>query len=160
MEFTVTQSIVITREMLEKSLEAKEELNFLVESSIPGYYVKQDNFLLKNLEILSENDIQRCQTALDRVISKLTQELRDMETEIWASSTASRYENILFAESFPAFISGRDPSIKFVPVPFFSEEHNSIMFHLISPDGGSYVSNAEKYNCFEDDTISEKHYKS
>ncbi|CAD7079347.1 unnamed protein product [Hermetia illucens] len=107
MEFTVTQSIVITKEMLEKSLEAKEELEHLVESSIPGYYVKQDRFLLKNLEILSESDIQRSKTALDRIISKLTQELCDMETEIWESSTASRHGNILFAESFPAFILGR-----------------------------------------------------
>ncbi|CAD7083354.1 unnamed protein product [Hermetia illucens] len=156
MEFTVTQSIVITKEMLEKCLEAKEELENLVECSIPGYYVKQDKFFLKNLEILSENDIQRCKTALDRVISKLTKELCDMETEIWETSTTSRYGDILFAESFPAFIPGRDPSIKFVPVPFFSKEHNSIMFHLVSPDGGSYVSNAEKYNCCDVGTISEK----
>ncbi|CAD7083328.1 unnamed protein product [Hermetia illucens] len=156
MEFTVTQSIVITRERLEKCLEAKEELGNLVKSSIPGYYVKQDKFLFKNLQILSETDIQRYKAALDRAINKLTQELSDMETQIWESSTSSRYANILFAESFPAFISGRDPSIKFVPVPFFSKEHNSIMFHLVSPDGGSYVSNAEKYNCFEGGTISEK----
>ncbi|CAD7082648.1 unnamed protein product [Hermetia illucens] len=50
MKFTVTQSIVITKEKLEKSLEAKEELENLVESSIPGYYIKQDKFLLKNRE--------------------------------------------------------------------------------------------------------------
>ncbi|CAD7089779.1 unnamed protein product [Hermetia illucens] len=142
--------------MLKKSLEAKEELENLVESSIPGYYIKQDKFLLRNLEILSETDIQRCKTALDRVMSKLTQELCDMETEIWESSTVSRYGNILFAEFFPAFISGRDYSIKFVPAPFFSKEHNSIMFHLISSHGGSYVSNSGKYNCSEVDTILEK----
>ncbi|CAD7076906.1 unnamed protein product [Hermetia illucens] len=54
-------------------------------------------------------------------------------------------------DSLPIFelpVTDNGDKKDFVPVPFFSGEHNTVMFHLISVDGKHYVDNATKDSCF------------
>lgn len=150
MELTPLDKISTIKGKLEKCLQEKEELlQNLVESSIPGYYVKQDKFLLKNIEILSEEDIQRRETELDRLINKLEHDLSELETDIWQCYPQFGRVSTLSSGWLPIMSSETDPSIEFIPVPFFSKERNTIMFHLISPDGKCYISNAGKDGCIK-----------
>ncbi|CAD7077746.1 unnamed protein product [Hermetia illucens] len=150
MELTPLDKISTIKGKLEKCLQEKEELlQNLVESSIPGYYAKQDKFLLKNIEILSEEDIQRRGTELDRLINKLEHDLSELETDIWQCYPQFGRVSTLSSGWLPIVSSETDPSIEFIPVPFFSKERNTIMFHLISPDGKCYISNAGKDGCIK-----------
>ncbi|CAD7077748.1 unnamed protein product [Hermetia illucens] len=150
MELTPLDKISTIKGKLEKCLQEKEQLlQNLVKSSIPGYYVKQDKFLLKNIEILSEEDIQRRGTELDRLINKLEHDLRELETDIWQCYPQFGRVSTLSSGWLPIMSSETDPSIEFIPVPFFSKERDTIMFHLISPDGKCYISNAGKDGCIK-----------
>ncbi|CAD7077744.1 unnamed protein product [Hermetia illucens] len=146
------RNIATTKEMLQTCFEAKKHLENLVESAIPGYYVVRDDFLMKNLAILSEGDVRRLEAQLDNKINKLQHDLLEMETEI-RKLEDSKYTASSSPGWLPVFTSEIYPTMKFIPVPFFSKEHNSIMFHLISSDGGCYVSNGGKNNGFKTEAL-------
>ncbi|CAD7077713.1 unnamed protein product [Hermetia illucens] len=165
MEFSLTGNSVLswnnnsrrnmatTKEMLQNFFEAKKQLKNLVESAIPGYYVVRDDFLMKNLAILSEGDVRRLDAQLDNEIDKLQQGLLKMETEIRKLEELSECTAPSSSEWLPVFTSEVYPTVKFIPVPFFSKEHNRIMFHLISSDGECYVNNGGKNNGFKTEAL-------
>ncbi|CAD7077611.1 unnamed protein product [Hermetia illucens] len=167
MEFSLTGNSVLfsnnishrnmttTKEMLQNFFEAKKQLENLVESAIPGYYVVRDDFLMKNLAILSEGDVRQLEAQLDNEIDKLQQDLLEMETEIRKPEGVELSECTAPSSSewLPVFTSEVYPTVKFIPVPFFSKEHNRIMFHLISSDGECYVSNGGKNNGFKTEAL-------
>ncbi|CAD7089979.1 unnamed protein product [Hermetia illucens] len=165
---------------IENCLEEKDQFQrSLVKCSIPGYYVRQDPVLMKTLEVLSEDDIRRYESEYDEVIETLRQGVLDFQnqlivcdaemdrsSEIRTNSRASTPPSegswcsggSASTDSLPIFelpVTSDGDKKDFVPVPFFSEEHNIVMFHLISVDGKHYVDNAAKDSCFGQLPVSE-----
>ncbi|CAD7076908.1 unnamed protein product [Hermetia illucens] len=127
---------------------------------------------MKTLEVLSEDDIRRYESEYDEVVETLRQGVLDFQdqvivcdaeidrsSEIRTSSRASTPPSggswcsgsSASTDSLPIFelpVADNGDKKDFVPVPFFSGEHNTVMFHLISVDGKHYVDNATKDSCF------------
>lgn len=166
------KNIANLQESIQQCLEEKDHFQrSLAKCSIPGYYVRQDLVLMKTLEILSEDDIRRYESEYDEVIETLRQGILDFQNQIIVcdaeidrnskirtdSRTPATSEGSLCSRnsaSTDSFIAFESPVTNiggakdFVPVPFFSTEHNTVMFHLISADGKHYVDNAMKDSCF------------